>query len=739
MIGMKKRMMIAVALICALTGFADFADMKLMSFNVRHCEGMDRKLDIARTAAAIKAENPDFACLQEIDWRTARVNGIDEPAELARLTGLHATFAKAIFFAGGQYGVMMLSRQKPLRVEQLPLPGKEPRVLLLCEFADCWVGTTHLSVAGEQERLDSIAKMRRAVGEAARKKPVFLTGDWNSTPESKVLKGLGEFLTTLSDTKCQTFHGHAVDGPDGQPLDMSKFCIDYVTVDSVHAPAFTVVDAHVVEDRATSDHAPIVVTLETAAPELPEPAVVPQPAEMTLRNGVRFEKVTEVTAELVRFIEDPSMPKEGYELTIAPDGIAVSASTEAGRFYALETLKQLALPRLGKLAFPCLSVRDAPRFGWRGVHIDDSRHFFGKAAVKRTLDLMAFHKLNVLHWHLTDSQGWRFPVASHPELTTEAAKRPYSSNQKDLADKFEDGTYGPFAYSDADVREIVAYAAARHIRVIPEIDFPGHSRGALRAHPKLLCFRPGDPAAPKGVVANVFCLGNDETLKLFDDVFEAVCDLFPDELVHIGGDEVNKVNWEACPKCRARMKELGLKDGKALQSWQMNRTAALLAKKGKRVIGWDEMILDGQAPERSVVMSWRGAEGGIAAAKMGLESVMTPHTACYFDYDQCIKDDPAVYPWFTCRLPLKDAYAYEPLAGIPADQRKCVLGGQCCNWSEYTCDETELQWKMWPRACATAEVFWTPAAKRDFADFRRRMETHRRRLIDRHVNCAPLE
>ena len=735
---MNKLTIGLLALLCASVADAGQA-LKIMSFNVRHCEGMDKKLDIARTAAAIRAESPDFACLQELDWRTARVNGVDEPAELARLTGMHATFAKAIFYAGGQYGVMMLSRQKPLGVRQLPLPGKEPRVLLLCEFSDCWVGTTHLSVAGEKERLDSIAQMRAAVGTAAQAKPVFLTGDWNSTPESKVLKGLGEFLTILSDTRCQTFHGCQLDGPDGQPLDMSSFCIDYVTVDSAHASAFKVLDAHVVGDRMTSDHAPVVVALEAADPELPTPVVVPQPAEMNVRKGVRLERAGEVTAEFVRFLEVPSVPKEGYELTVSPDGIAVSASTEAGRFYALETLKQLAQPRLGKLAFPCLTIKDAPRFGWRGVHIDDSRHFFGKAAVKRTLDLMAFHKLNVLHWHLTDNSGWRFPVKNHPELTDGAATRPYSKNQKDLADRFEDGVYGPFAYSEDDIREVIAYAAARHVRVIPEIDVPGHSKSALRVHPELLCFGKGAADAPKGVVDNVFCLGNDASLKLIDEVFESVCELFPDEVVHIGGDEVDKVNWEACPKCRARMKELGLKDGKALQSWQMNRTAALLAKRGKRVIGWDEMVLDGAAPANSIVMSWRGAEGGIAAAKAGLDSVMTPHTSCYFDYDQCVRDDPAVYPWFTCRLPLEAAYAYEPLAGIPENQQKHVLGGQCCNWAEYTCNETELQWKMWPRACATAEVFWTPSAKRDFGDFRRRMETHRRRLVGRHVNCAPLE
>lgn len=265
---MKKSLIGLVALFGVMAAFADPAAMKLMSFNVLHCEGMDGKLDIARTAARIRAENPDFAGLQELDQRTSRVNGADEPAELARLTGMHATFAKAIPFAGGEYGVMMLSRQKPISVSQTPLPGKEPRVLLLCEFPDCWVGTTHLSVAGEQERLDSIEIIRREVAARSRTKPVFLTGDWNATPESAVLQGLGAFLMTLSDTKCQTFHGRQLNGPDGQPRDMSKFCIDYIAVDSAHAPGMRVKGAHVVEDRVTSDHAPIVVSLEVRTPGL---------------------------------------------------------------------------------------------------------------------------------------------------------------------------------------------------------------------------------------------------------------------------------------------------------------------------------------------------------------------------------------------------------------------------------------------------------------------------------------
>ena len=230
-----------------------------MSYNVMHCEGMDGKIDVARTAARIKAEDPDFACLQEIDWRTSRVSGIDEPAELARLTGMHATFAKAIPFRGGQYGVMMLSREKPISVEQRPLPGKEPRVLLVCEFKDCVVATSHLSVAGKEEREASVPIIRDAFAKYA--KPVFFTGDWNATPDSEVLKLLGGFLKVVSDTNCRTFHGRFEAGPKAGLRDDAPFCIDYIAVDRAHAEAFTVVDTHVVEDRATSDHAPIVATV----------------------------------------------------------------------------------------------------------------------------------------------------------------------------------------------------------------------------------------------------------------------------------------------------------------------------------------------------------------------------------------------------------------------------------------------------------------------------------------------
>ena len=715
-------------------------DLKLMSFNVCHCEGMDGKIDIERTAERIRAEDPDFACLQEIDWRTARSGGVDQPAELARLTGLHATFARAIFYAGGQYGVMILSRERPANVYRVPLPGKERRVLLLCEFGDCAVGTTHLSVSAESERTESIALIREAVAPIAARKPVFLTGDWNSTPDSSVLKGLGDFVKVVSDTNCQTFHGGKVSGPGGQPRDMSRFCIDYVACDAAHAGAFKVAEARVVEDRATSDHAPIVVTLEAPDREMPVPALLPRPVKMSVGTGFCRIKRGSVSDDVFAMrVVDPSVAREGYRLDVDESGVSVSAADDGGFYHALQTLRQLASFSHGRLAFPCCSIDDSPRFGWRGVHLDDSRHFFGKEAVKRTLDLMAQYKLNVFHWHLTDNTGWRLPVARYPKLTVEGATRRYSTNQKNLADRFGDGVYGPFAYTREDIKEVLAFARERHIRVVPEVDVPGHCRSLLKAYPEYGCFADHPEQAPKGAVDNVICLGDDRALKMVFEVFDELASLFPDELVHVGGDEVNKVNYRACPKCQARMKALGLKTENDLQAWFACELGRHLAKRGKRVLGWDELVLDGRPPENMVAMSWRGAEGGRAAAAAGLEAVMCPHFYCYFDYTQCLAEDPAVYPWFTERLPLEKAYSYDPLDGIPPAQHRFILGGQCCNWSEYTCNETELQWKMWPRSLATAEVFWLGDRRPSHGDFLRRAAEHRRRLIGQKVNCAPLE
>ena len=449
-------------------------------------------------------------------------------------------------------------------------------------------------------------------------------------------------------------------------------------------------------------------------------------------EGCYVSSATNVTKDLFTASSDLSLPKEGYRISISEKGgISVSCSDNAGAFYALQTLRQLSVPANGRLVFPCCEIKDFPRFGWRGVQLDDSRHFFGKAAVKRIIDQMSAHKLNVFHWHLTDNGGWRLPVPKYPKLTTVAATRRFSKDHKVVADRFEDGVYGPFSYTRDEIAEVIAYAKERFVRVVPEVDMPGHSIALIRAYPEFGCVGSRGGAE--------LCVGDDHVLDMVKDVLDEVVELFPDEVVHIGGDEVIMDNWKSCPKCQARMKEHCLKTEKDLLAWFVGEVAAHLKRRGRRAVWWSEIPLDGNVPGDGIVMAWRDAQEGRDAVAAGHEAIMCPHKSCYFDYTPCLRDDFAPYPWFTHPLPLEKAYAYDPVDGIPAERQRLVLGGQCCNWTEYTCNETELQWKMWPRTCATAEVFWSTAEKRDFADFRRRMETHRHRLIESGVNCAPLE
>jgi len=428
------------------------------------------------------------------------------------------------------------------------------------------------------------------------------------------------------------------------------------------------------------------------------------------------------------------MPKEGYRLAVDSDGVSLEFSDDAGKFYAVETLRQVSSFSYGRLALPHGEIADAPRFSWRGVHFDDSRHFFGKAVVKRTIRLMAQYKLNVFHWHLTDCQGWRVPIPQCPQLMEIATRRPYSENQKELADQYEGGTYGPFCYTPDELREVAGFAKENHVRIMPEIDFPAHSKALLRAYPEFACqVEPG--RCPKDFDDTVICMGNEKAIAFVKDSFDQVIRLLPDsEFIHVGGDEVPLGNWESCPKCREKMKSLGLGSSAELLKWFVGEVFAHVRAKGRRAVTWDS---DGTlgAPEDSIRIRW--CEKGDWIAPLSSPSVMCPHVDLYFDYDQQLSDDPMTYPWFSCPLPLSRVYAYDPLSGIPEEFRKNVLGGQCCNWSEYTCNETQLQWKLWPRACAVAEVFWSRAEGRDFADFMRRMAFHRKRLVRQGVNCAP--
>ena len=444
--------------------------------------------------------------------------------------------------------------------------------------------------------------------------------------------------------------------------------------------------------------------------------LVPYPA--TVRVG------TGVSTAPVAVGHDATLGEEAYRLDVRPDGIAIACSTSSGEFYARQTLRQLKRP---DGTYPCVFIEDSPRFRWRGAHLDESRHFFGKEVVKRILDRMAAFKLNVFHWHLVDSHGWRVPVPGYPDLTVRGAVRPRPDWDPNVRDGEAGGEYGPFAYTRRDLEEIVAYAAARHIRIVPEIEIPGHSRAVVLCYPSFSCldqetFMDMIRRVPEVDRAAALCLGNDEVIRFLEAVLDEICDIFPGTVIHIGGDECLRDNWKGCPKCQARMTALGLGSESELQAWATRHFTGYLAAKGRRAMGWDE-ILDGGLAEGALVMSWRGTEGGIAAAKAGHEVVMCPHEKCYLDYPTGEPDDACPYPGFcrNARLPLEKVYSLDPLEGIPESQRKFIIGTQSLNWTESTWCESDLFYKMWPRTCANAEIAWTGAKVRSFADFKARL------------------
>ena len=481
-------------------------------------------------------------------------------------------------------------------------------------------------------------------------------------------------------------------------------------------------------------------------------AIVPQPTELIEKEG--FCEKPEVV-----YTTDASIPAEGYALSVTPDGIKVASADKSGAFYAGETLKQLAIKEgKDKVKYPCVEIKDAPRYPWRGLHFDDCRHFFGKEEVLKTLDLMAQHKMNRFHWHLTEDQGWRLDIPGYPELVKYGAVRSSSPKHMvwahcdwkdaDLAAASNGQVYGPFYYTEADIKEVLAYAAERHIQVVPEIELPGHFQAVLAAYPEFACFPDlsnRDPLCVWGISKNVMCVGNDKAIKFLEDVLDYVCKLFPGDVIHIGGDECPQIKWKTCPKCQARIKKEGLGDEHGLQPWITKHFVKFLEARGKRALGWDEYLL-GDVPTSAMGMNWREHSGeaaghdlinGVAAAIKGHDIVMTPCSYCYLDYGQGLQDDP--FQYIGGNVPLKRCYSFDPCAGVPEEAKKHIVGGQGNNWSEYTWNEFDLEWKIWPRACALAEVFWTGEKRPGFDDFLRRMETHRVRLLRQHVNCAPLK
>ena len=473
------------------------------------------------------------------------------------------------------------------------------------------------------------------------------------------------------------------------------------------------------------------VTCDSRTDERTQRAVVGFAARLaTVTGGTNPVTVAdEVPASGIRFVTDESLPAEGYELNVDGEGIEVRASQFPGFLYALQSLEQL-LPAAvygtepapdAAWEVPCVKIADAPRFAYRGMHLDVARHFFSVDEVKRYIDVMAIHKLNTLHWHLTDDQGWRIEIKRYPELTAVGSIRKATVVRKEWGTY--DGTpYGGF-YTQDEIRDVVKYAADRGVTVIPEIDLPGHMLAALTAYPELGCTGgPYEVWGRWGVADDVLCPGREKTFEFLEGVLTEVMELFPSEYIHIGGDECPKVRWEKCPRCQAKIRQLGLKDDGEhtaehyLQSYVTDRIGKFLAQHGRRIIGWDE-ILEGRAPSDAVVMSWRGSEGGIAAAKLGHDVIMTPNSHFYFDYYQSLDTDAEPFG-IGGYIPLEQVYSYDPaFPELTPEQQKHILGVQANLWTEYVLSDEHLEYMLLPRLAALSEVQWCLPETKDWNRF----------------------
>ena len=439
----------------------------------------------------------------------------------------------------------------------------------------------------------------------------------------------------------------------------------------------------------------------------------------------KSKKTKENAINLV--IDNTVENKEGYCMTVTKNGVSIAASSPSGVFYGIQTLrKSLPVGTANKVTLPAATVKDYPRFAYRGAHLDVSRHFFTVDSIKRFIDMLALHNLNRFHWHLTDDQGWRIEIKKYPKLTTIAAERDETVIGRNTPE-YDGKHYGPFFYTQKECREIVEYAAERHITVIPEIDLPGHMQAALAAYPEYGCTGgPYEVWKMWGVSDNVLCAGNDATLSFIEDVLREVIDVFPSEYIHVGGDECPKTQWEKCPKCQARIKELGIKgDSKHsaemyLQSFVINHAEKFLNSKGRQIIGWDEILEGGLAPN-ATVHSWRGVEGGIEAAKQGHDCIMSPTTFMYFDYYQTkyTDNEPLAIGGY---VPVEKVYSFEPVSSdLPADVAKHIIGVQANLWSEYVPTYSHVEYMELPRMAALCEVQWCNPQNKDFANFKQRL------------------
>ena len=449
--------------------------------------------------------------------------------------------------------------------------------------------------------------------------------------------------------------------------------------------------------------------LKAQGPEV----IVPVPEKYVLSEGTyTFEGVPRVDARIVPSRFDG---REDYSLEVNARGVVIRAGGEAGLFYARQTLAQMTSDG-AVTEIRCCRIEDSPRYAYRGLHVDVSRHFRSVDFLKKQMDAMAFFKMNRMHLHLTDAAGWRLEIEAYPRLTRFAAWRPEAlwkswwNGGRQYADEGTEGVYGGY-YTKEDIAELVSYAAERHIELIPEIEMPSHSEEVLAAYPELGC-------TGEAYKDSDFCVGNEDVFTFLETVLTEVMEMFPSEYIHIGGDEAGKEHWKTCPKCLRRMQDEDIADVDGLQSYMIRRIGNFIASKGRKMIGWDEILQGGLAPG-AVVMSWRGTEGGIEAMKQGHDVIMTPGRYCYLDHAQ---DAPFREPEsIGGYLPLDSVYVYEPVeARMPQDRIQHILGLQANLWSEYIPDDAHAEYMYWPRAFAIAETAWSTPERKNLQDFRRR-------------------
>ena len=453
-------------------------------------------------------------------------------------------------------------------------------------------------------------------------------------------------------------------------------------------------------------------------------------------TGFELEAVSGEGSDGILLTLDKNIPHaEGYRLKVGHEGIEIAGASEAGVFYGIQTLrKSIPIDAEGsKVMLPAVTINDYPRFAYRGMMLDVGRHFFPVDSIKIYLDMLALHHINRFHWHLSDDQGWRIEIKKYPKLTEVGSQRSETVIGHNSG-KYDGKPYGGF-YTQDEIREVIAYAAERHITIVPEIDLPGHQQAALASYPELGCTGgPYEVWKQWGISDDVICAGNDKAMQFLEDVLAEIIELFPSEYIHVGGDECPKVRWEKCPKCQARIKAEGIKGDshhtaeQYLQSYVIKRMAKFVESKGRKIIGWSE-ILEGGLPENATVMSWLGTSSGIEAARQHHDVIMAPNTYVYFDYYQTTdtENEPDAIGGY---IPLEKVYSFEPTEGIPEEGHKYIIGAQANLWTEYIPNFRQVQYMVLPRMDALAEVQWCDPSQKDYPDFLSRL-MHMTQLYDK--------